>query len=200
MPSAKTKKDKPFVVNVNKPEPPKPAGPVGCEEFENYMRSKGFEIREEEGNKGEWKQDNEVVEKLKELNDDNPISVDDSQLEERRLPPDPVIVRPYNADELAMRYKGDKEDMPARLTHKLLHLWIIWANLRTSPAIMELLNKQAEDKESDEHKVKCLVVDIVDAMAKALIDTSIHEEFSWLAKVKNKPDTFPKSVTYGKDT
>lgn len=152
-------------------------GPSGFEtEFETKMREKGYVIREGTTSVG---YDSEVVKELSELNEDNPVGVNEKELQDFKLPPDPVPFRDYDPDEVSLRYIGSKTDMASRLVHKILYIWVFWAQLRTNPAIEELLSTKC-DQESDEYKAKATIVEIIDRMAKILSDTDTKEEMRYL--------------------
>lgn len=163
------------------------SGPAGYEtDFEKTMKEKGFVIREDKATMGI---NASVIESLKELSEDNPVSVDESELEELKLPPFPVPFRDYDADETSLRYSGPDSDYGARIMHKILYLWILWAQLRTSPALEKLLSTKADDEESDEHKAKGCIVDIIDRLAKVLSDTDLSDEMRFLIRNSNDLQT-----------
>lgn len=130
-----------------------------------------------------------------EIADDENSSFDVSKLEEHRLPPNPVGLRPFSEDELKWKFSGDESNFKVRIHHKLYLLWILWATLRTNEGIETLVSKEA-DKESDEYKAKSVIIDIIDHLGKVLGQTPIVEECAFLMlseqefkdlREKNKP-------------
>lgn len=111
-------------------------------------------------------------------------TVDDSELCEYSLPPDPVPFRQWTKDD--NRYSDDKTDFISRINFKLLKLWILWATCVTQKDIIRFLQEETKDKDSIEYQLKVIIVEILDALAKCLIDTDIKEEFRWLCQQKQK--------------
>jgi hypothetical protein len=154
-------------------------GPIGYDDFEKQMKDRGFSI-DYDTKEATWADDEKVREKLDQLNDDTPLSVDESENNEVKFPPIPVQLRPWDAFETEQRYKGTKDDFKARITHKLLKIWIMWAQLRCSDELTNMLATECAH-DTDEYKVKSTIIDIIDVLAKVLIDTDTREELKWLA-------------------
>ncbi len=151
-------------------------GPCG---FETQMRQRGFDIVEEGDVK--MKQGGEDTKELFELNDENPIGVDFSNAQQYTLPPDPKPLREWYPDD--NRYSDSQENYPARLTFKLLKMWILWATVMSNKPLIDLLGTRS-DEDTDEYKLKAMIVEIIDQMGKILSDTNIKEEFQFLTKLK----------------
>ena len=82
------------------------------------------------------------------------------------------------------KYDGDTKDVKRRAAHKLYNLWVFWINVRTSKDLDELLQREEEDKESDAFKAKATIVQILDQIAKVLVNTDLLEEVVELLKRK----------------
>lgn len=120
-----------------------------------------------------------VVDSMPDINNSKDSDVDMSEVEEFRLPPMPVAIRPYTDKDT--RYAGEKDNFRHRISHKLYSLWILWAVMRVSPELKALLDKTCEE-ETDEYKTKCILVDTMDALGKLLGNTNILEEIVWLSE------------------
>lgn len=99
--------------------------------------------------------------------------------EEIKLPPIPVQFYPWG-DHDPVRYKGEPTDMKQRLYHKIFNVWVLWLNLRIHKQLDGILQEETQDKESVEYQLKNLLVSIMDAMAKILVDTDLKQEILWL--------------------
>jgi hypothetical protein len=97
---------------------------------------------------------------------------------EYKLPPYPTPFRDWTDGDV--RYKGDLEDYRERINCKLYSIWCLWAQLRTNTNLEKLLSREEEDKESDAYAAKSVIIDVMDALAKRLCDTSLLDEISWL--------------------
>ena len=96
-----------------------------------------------------------------------------------KIPPIPVALYGKLAND-PPKYDGDLSNINRRVAHKLYNLWVFWVNIRTSKQLDELLQREENDLESDAFKAKATVVQILDHMAKALVNTDILEEVSSL--------------------
>lgn len=106
-------------------------------------------------------------------------SIDSSEVKELKLPPKPVQL--YEWNERDDRYNGPKDDIGLRVKYKLFKFHILWARLRTCVELEEILSRPV-DESSDQYKVNSIVVHLMDAIAKILIDTELIEEYVWLSK------------------
>ena len=122
-----------------------------------------------------------VVDKMPDI--DGTTDIDDSECENIRLPPMPVPIRPYSDKD--NRYKGEQDHFRNRIAHKLYSLWVLWAVMRMSPELKQLLDQEC-DKSSDTYETKCVLVDTMDALGKLLGDTNIIEELAWLSHDNEK--------------
>lgn len=96
-----------------------------------------------------------------------------------KIPPIPVALYGKLAND-PPKYDGDLSNINRRVAHKLYNLWVFWVNIRTSKQLDELLQREETDLECDAFKAKATVVQILDHMAKALVNTDILEEVSSL--------------------
>ena len=102
----------------------------------------------------------------------------DNEIHEFRLPPLPSGLRPWD-DKTDARYQGDASDYRRRICHKLYQAWVLWAIMRTSKPLEDILAIEC-DKRSDEYECKCVIVDLMDRLGKLLGDTNVLEEIAWL--------------------
>lgn len=104
------------------------------------------------------------------------IEIDDSECKQIKLPPYPRGVREWNNE---IRYTKDPLDFKQRLVHKLYTIWSLYGVLVTSEKLTKLLDNGA-DVNSTEYEIKCILVDVIDTLGKALGDTNIVQELAWL--------------------
>ena len=103
----------------------------------------------------------------------------EDEVKEIKLPPLPVALRPWD-EKNDFRYQQEDLDFRKRLTHKLYSLWTMWAIVATDQKLGDLLKKECRSKKSEEYKVKCAIIDLVDKTGKILGDTNILEELAFL--------------------
>jgi hypothetical protein len=122
--------------------------------------------------------------------EDNEIEKLMSQEEnqEIKMPPYPVPFRPW--DDKDFRYNGDVNDYKKRIHDKMLKIWYMWGNLRGNLDLEELLSRPEEDKNSDAYVAKNCIVDIMNALAKYLVDTNLIEEMAWLSMENDEFKSF----------
>jgi hypothetical protein len=108
------------------------------------------------------------------------IKVDDSNCEDHKLPPLPTPLRKRDPEVDPPLYKDDMSDMKGRIRFKLMLMWFLYTKLRYNPKLELLLSAETEDRESDEYRVKCTIVDIMDELAKILIGTPLLDELKYL--------------------
>lgn len=122
-----------------------------------------------------------VVEKVSTV--DSAGNIVDPPPEEKkpRLPIYPKPLREWNESEI--RYTGDKDDMMKRIQFKLYNIWCMWSQLQENQALNEKLMEKTEE-DTDLFKMKYVVVDIMDALAKFLSDTNIVDEILFLGGEK----------------
>jgi hypothetical protein len=89
--------------------------------------------------------------------------------------PEPLLEIPEDLKKLFV-YDGDMKDIPLRLKHKLMMMWIMWGALRNDQELIQIVNTE-HDKGSDIYKVCSRVVNVLDQMARILSCTDIMEEF-----------------------
>lgn len=116
----------------------------------------------------------------KKFRDENTeIEVDETESKEIKLPPYPTPVREWK-DEI--RYPHEPLDMRKRILHKVYTLWSLYGALVTSEKLNNLLeNGDKLEPSSPEYEIRCMFVDVVDSIAKALSDTNLLEELAWLS-------------------
>jgi hypothetical protein len=152
------------------------SGPAGYEnDFEQKMKEKGYGIKMGEMCEGH---DPEVIQKFNNMKEGE-IGVDDAKIQDLKIPPTPIPLRSYGPEETQLRYKGKESDFNARIVHKLLRVWILWAQLRTCLPLEECLARECR-RDSDEYLAKSTIVDIMDVLAKVLTDTDTLQEFKHL--------------------
>ena len=100
------------------------------------------------------------------------------------LPPKPEGILPWSEEESrSFKYTAFKdvlktEDTKKRLQFKLYNVWSLWGCFRNNTRLSEVLNKLAEDQDSEEFLLKCSLVIFIDKIGKILDgDTDILEEF-----------------------
>jgi hypothetical protein len=92
------------------------------------------------------------------------------------LPPYPKDFMPWTEED-EERFKFEpSEESNINLKQKLFKVWVLWADLRSSKVVADMLNKAPDDKESDEFKAKGILVNIIDKLAKILNQTDLVKE------------------------
>lgn len=111
------------------------------------------------------------------------FEVEYGQEKQLRIPPLPVPLY-GKLDHDPPHYDGDEKLIGRRAAHKLYNTWVFWVNLRTSEELDKLIQREEEDREGDAFKAKATIVQILDQLAKILIDTNLLEEVGELLKQK----------------
>ena len=96
-----------------------------------------------------------------------------------KLPPLPVPLYKANPKTDPIKFQGDKKDIPRRVAHKLYNTWLFWINLRCNERLENILKKES-NQDSDEFIIKATIVQILDHVAKLLIDGDLLEEITAL--------------------
>lgn len=122
---------------------------------------------------------------LKDVVGNDNFDVDSKEAEMLSLPPIPHPFKKWSEHEEKFKYTGSVDDYNSRIHHKLYSMWIIWALLRTNEKI-EKLCSQESDKESDEFFLKATIVDIMDVIAKVLINTDLIDELAYLVMTEEE--------------
>ena len=128
---------------------------------------------------------------VKQAHDDNMVVRMDEDGTENvekaiKFPPLPVPFREWDTTR-DNRYSGEMKEIHRRVQHKLYKFWLMWVKLRTCLPLEELLCRQEEDKQCDAFLAKNTIVDMLDEMAKILIDTPLVEEIIALFDPELKP-------------
>lgn len=122
--------------------------------------------------------------------------VDTSELKEVRIPPEPRGLRPWKDEE---KYQGDLKDLPLRIINKYMKMWLLWLGLRTNLRVEEILSQEV-DRDSDDYYLRCIVVDLMDAMGKILSQTSIKEELAYLEGFRPESSEHTPPVVVSSET
>lgn len=121
---------------------------------------------------------------MKYVDEEEKFEVEKDEMEEKRVPPRPVPLYPYNEDTDPKKFDGDRTDIPRRAAFKLFNVWMLWLNIRCNRPIEDMLKKESA-QDSDEYKLKCVIIEILDKLAKILIDGDILEEVGELTSQKS---------------
>jgi hypothetical protein len=126
-----------------------------------------------------------VGEPVFKMNEDG--TIDEKPEKKVRFPPCPVPYRKwFDDDEKHIRYHGDIEKYNLRVQHKLYMIWMLWYNLRTNQKLEEILATEEKDKESHAYICKATIVDIIDHIAKIMVNTPLVEEIMYLFDEKKE--------------
>lgn len=109
------------------------------------------------------------------------FEVEYGEEKELKIPPLPVPLY-GKLDHDPPHYEGDEKAIGRRAAHKLYNVWVFWLTIRTSEELDKLIQREEEDRESDAFKAKATIVQILDQLAKILIDTNLIEEIGELLK------------------
>lgn len=112
--------------------------------------------------------------KIAEGVDDGCAVDDDGKIE---LPAYPCPIFEIEDEKIEhLQYKGDMEDLNARMRHKLLVFWFSWSRYRNDQRLFDLIREPCDDKESDKFFLLNTIVNILDMMGRTLSLTNIVEE------------------------
>lgn len=98
-----------------------------------------------------------------------------------KIPPRPVPLYKANPDTDPKKYEGDTKNIPRRAAHKLYNIWLFWIALRCNEKLETILKKESE-QDTDEFLLKATIVQVLDHLAKALVDGDPLEEIGELLK------------------
>lgn len=121
----------------------------------------------------------------------NEFEVEYGKEKEMKIPPLPVAFYGKLPND-PPRYDGDSKNIRRRAAHKLYNMWVFWINVRTSKELDELLQREETDKESDAFKAKATIVQMLDQIAKVLVNTNLLEEVVELLKTNDTNDLIAK--------
>jgi len=110
------------------------------------------------------------------MNDAAPINDTDTKDERLNLPPYPEQLLPISDSALEIiKYKGNSDDIPHRIKHKLFLIWITWAQHRNDEKLIKLINTDM-DKTSDKYYLANTIVQMLDQLGRVLALTDITSE------------------------
>jgi hypothetical protein len=119
------------------------------------------------------------------VNNEQQFEVNDDEVDHLKIPPLPVPLYKESEDD-PKKYTGDKSKILDRVAHKLYNVWLFWLAVRCNDKLDAILQRETEDKESDEFVLKATIVQMIDRLAKILVDTNLLEEIGELTgKVKS---------------
>lgn len=113
------------------------------------------------------------------------FEVEYKDAEKLKIPPRPVPLYKENPETDPKKYDGDVKDIPRRVAYKLYNIWLFWLALRCNEKLETLLKKESPEG-SDEFLLKATIVQVLDHLAKCLVDGDPLEEIGEL--LKNKKD------------
>ena len=115
------------------------------------------------------------------VDEDNMFEVEHKDCANVKIPPRPVPLYPPNPDTDPKKYEGDTKNIPRRAAHKLYNIWLLWISLRCNEQLENILKKESPP-DSDEFRVKATIVQVLDHLAKCLVDQDPLEEIGELLK------------------
>ena len=93
-----------------------------------------------------------------------------------QLPPYPKDFMPWTKQD-EERYKFEPtENSIKNMKEKLFKIWVLWADLRSSKKINQMLSTEPKEKESDEYIIKGVLVNTIDKLAKILTQGDLIKE------------------------
>lgn len=104
-----------------------------------------------------------------------------------KLPPRPVPLYREDLETDPKKYEGDLSNIPRRAAHKLYNVWLLWVALRCNEKIETIIKKEETDQTTDSFLLKATFVQILDQLAKILVDGDIVQEIGELLKEGNHP-------------
>ena len=119
------------------------------------------------------------------VDEEGKFDVEMDGCENLKIPPQPVPLYKPNPDTDPKHYEGDQKNIARRAAHKLYNVWLFWLALRCNEKLETILKKDSEQG-SDEFLLKATIVQVLDHLAKALVDTNILEEIGELLKEKEE--------------
>jgi len=112
----------------------------------------------------------------------NDLEKEIEDAKQTHLPPLPRAIRENDKDK--PKYDKDPDDMAGRVFFKLINLWLLWCSILEDEKTANLLKlDESLDQESDEYKLKCSIVDIIDLLGGILGNTNIAMECAWLNNI-----------------
>jgi len=105
-----------------------------------------------------------------------------------KLPPRPVPLYKEDPETDPKKFEGDLSNIPRRAAHKLYNVWLLWVALRCNEKIEKMIQNEEADQTSDAFLMKATFVQILDQLAKILVDGDIVQEIAELLKEGNHPE------------
>lgn len=92
-------------------------------------------------------------------------------------------------------YQGDKNDMKERMKHKIMKMWELWDRFSKDELLNKAMNKVPEDRDSDDFKIRQILLFTYEQIAYILKTTDIIEELlegtdltKYFEAIKAKPE------------
>jgi hypothetical protein len=125
------------------------------------------------------------------------VSTNDKRL---NLPPYPEALLQITPEaQEVMKYKGNPDDIPHRIKHKLFLIWIIWAQHRNDERLIKIVNSDM-DKESEQYYLANSIVQMLDGLGRALSLTDITSEIFQAEPIEKKESNDADEVGLIKDS
>jgi hypothetical protein len=87
-----------------------------------------------------------------------------------------LLTENYTEDFKSLDYKGDPKDIKERMKHKLFCIWGMWDRFSKDELLAKAMNEVPDDRQSDEFKMKQVLLFTYEELAYILKSTDIIEE------------------------
>jgi hypothetical protein len=95
----------------------------------------------------------------------------------QEIPPEPIAFYDWTPEDENLKFKGDLDNMNERKNHKLYNMWRLWSEHTMSLSFLDMVQPKIGEEESEtEKRLKTCLFQLLDKMAKILINTDIVEE------------------------